>query len=67
MTNLNTEAAVEIAFTGAGEYWLNETNGEGAIPLGECASAEEVRAAISEVLAAGTGDETWFGWVADRG
>jgi hypothetical protein len=66
MTNLNTEAAVEIAFTGAGEYWLNETNGDGVLTLGECETEEDVRAAIAEVLAAGTGEEDWSGWTASK-
>jgi hypothetical protein len=68
MTNIETAtAAVEITFTGAGEYWLSEVNGEGVLTLGWCATEEEVVAAVQDVMAQGTGEETWFGWVADRG
>jgi hypothetical protein len=68
MTNIETAtASIEIRFTGAGEYWFSEVNGDGVCTLGECATEGEVRDAIAEVLAAGTGEEDWSGWVADRG
>jgi hypothetical protein len=68
MTNIETAtASIEIRFTGAGEYWLSEVNGDGVCTLGECATEDEVRAAVADVMDAGTGEETWFGWVADRG
>jgi hypothetical protein len=55
---------IEIEFRGAGHYWLSD--GRGLLNLGECQTEADVRAAVGECIAAGSGNESWAGWRAAR-
>ena len=52
----------EIAFVGAGRYWL--TDGHDSVDLGVCATADEVRAALEQ--ARDNGCNTDDGWRIER-
>lgn len=55
---------VKITFSGAGEYWLCAPGIEGW-SLGQCDSADDVKAAIADVAENGVpADFDWTGWSA---
>jgi hypothetical protein len=65
MSNMRFMQDIEITFTAPGRYWLNgPQNAE--ISLGDCATENELRAAVADTVAAGAGDEDWHGWTAAR-
>ena len=58
--NMNTD--IQIDFTGAGHYWLSESDGAGSLDLGICPSERALKREVQRCVDAGSGEEDWTGW-----
>lgn len=57
---------IDADFRGAGRYWAISPDKQASIDLGFCDSCADLQAAIREMIDAGSGDESWDGWIVGR-